>query len=92
MPEEDRREKVEPLSFCCFHILLGKGLVFVSIFVTGERKKKQLYLSPNLDLDLEENDLQTLVADLSNVTQATVTFRMVLVSHCQEMHCVDSYI
>jgi len=57
-----------------------------------EREKKQLYLSPNLDLDLEENDLQTLVADLSNVTQATVTSRMVLVSHCQEMHCVDSYI
>jgi len=57
-----------------------------------EREKKQLYLSPNLDLDLEENDLQTLVADLSNVTQATVTSRMVLVSHCQEMHSVDSYI
>lgn len=87
----NRRENVEPLSFCFFHILLGKGLIFVSIFVTGERKN-QLHLSPNLDLDWDKNELQALVADLSNVTQVTVTSRMVLVSHCWEMHCVDSYI
>lgn len=70
----------------------GQGFSLCEYFCHWREKKKQLYLSPNLDLDLEENDLQTLVADLSNVTQATVTFRMVLVSHCQEMHCVDSYI
>jgi len=44
VPEEDRREKVEPLSFCCFYILLGKGLVFVSFFVTGERKKTAVFI------------------------------------------------
>lgn len=56
------------------------------------REKNQLHLSPNLDLDWDKNELQALVADLSNVTQVTVTSRMVLVSHCREMHCVDSYI
>jgi len=41
---------------------------------------------------LKENDLQTLVADPSDVTQATVTSGAVLVTDCQEMQSVDSYI
>lgn len=85
-------EKVEPLSFYFFHILLGKGLDFLCEYFCHWREKNQLHLSPNLDLDWDENELQTLVADLPNVTQATVTSRIVLVSYCQEMHCVDSYI
>lgn len=51
-----------------------------------------MHLSPDLDVDSEENDLQALVADLSDVTQATVTSRTVLVQDCQEMQSVDSYI
>lgn len=52
---------------------------------------KELHLFPK-DIDLKENDLQTLVTDLSDVTQATVPSRTVLVTDCQEMQSVDSYI
>lgn len=66
--------------------------MFLSLQRKLEREKNQLYLSPNLDVESEENDLQTLVADLSDVTQTTVTSKTVLVQDCQEMRSVDSYI
>lgn len=66
--------------------------MFLSLQRKLEREKNQLYLSPNLDVDSEENDLQTLVADLSDVTQTTVTSKTVLIQDCQEMRSVDSYI
>lgn len=66
--------------------------MFLSLQRKLEREKNQLYLSPNLDVESEENDLQTLVADLSDVTQTTVTSKTVLIQDCQEMRSVDSYI
>lgn len=66
--------------------------MFLSLQRKLEREKNQLYLSPNLDVESEENDLQTLVADLSDITQTTVTSKTVLVQDCQEMRSVDSYI
>lgn len=50
---------------------------------------KQLHLFPKY-IGLREKDLQTLVTDLSDVTQATVPSRTVLVTDCQEMQSVDS--
>lgn len=52
---------------------------------------KELHLFPK-DVGLKENDLQALVTDLSDVTQATVPSRTVLVTDCQEMQSIDSYI
>lgn len=66
--------------------------MFLSLQRKLEREKNQLYLSPNLDVESEENDLQTLVADLSDITQTTVTSKTVLVQDCQKMRSVDSYI
>lgn len=54
-------------------------------------RKKQLHLSPKLDVDSKENNLQPLVADLADVTQATATSRTVLVTDCLEMQSIDSY-
>lgn len=52
---------------------------------------KELHLFPK-NFDLKENDLQTLVTDQSDVTQATVPSRTALVTDCQEMQSIDSYI
>lgn len=63
----------------------------ISLYRESMKEIKQLHLFPKY-VDLKENDLQTLVTDLSDVTQATVPSRTVLVADCQEMQSVDSYI
>lgn len=63
----------------------------VSLYGESMKEIKQWHLFPKY-VDLKENDLQTLVTDLSDVTQATVPSRTVLVTDCQEMQSIGSYI